>query len=195
MVSMFTCDCPNISLYSGYAINITLKFEFKFKCFIYPTEVHDIIYNLYVVRFWREGGQRSIAYRAVHLNGKTLIHEYCKLSIYHSRILNDIEKQHVKEESESSLRLRLRTQKKHTTPRPFGRAMGCPLWVLCREYIVRYRECTVLWAERRRSTVTPTMPSPSGSELVESGDKFGISAIARLHESTKDNTRQYTRFT
>ena len=67
------------------------NFKFKFKCFIYPTEVHDIIYNLYVVRFWREGRQRSIAYRAVHLNTKTLIHEYCKLSIYHSRILNDIE--------------------------------------------------------------------------------------------------------
>ena len=67
------------------------KFRFKFKCFIYPTEVHDIIYNLYIVRFWREGGQRSIAYRAVHLNTKTLIHEYCKLSIYHSRILNDFE--------------------------------------------------------------------------------------------------------
>ena len=62
-----------------------------FKCFIYPTEVHDIIYNLYVVRLRREGGQRSIAYRAVHLNTKTLIHEYCKLLIYHSRILNDIE--------------------------------------------------------------------------------------------------------
>ena len=62
-------------------------FKFKFKCFIYPTEVHDIIYNLYVVRFWREGGQRSIAYRAVHLNTKTLIHGYCKLSIYHCRIL------------------------------------------------------------------------------------------------------------
>ena len=38
---------------------------FKLKCFIYPTEVHDVIYNLYVVRFWREGEQRSIAYRAV----------------------------------------------------------------------------------------------------------------------------------
>ena len=93
-------------------------------------------------------------------------------------------KQHEKEESESSLRLRLRTQK--DTPHlalseePWG-----ALWVLCREYIVRYRECTVLWAERRRSTVTPTMPSPSGSELAESGDKFGISAIARLHGSTK----------
>ena len=29
--------------------------KFKFKCFIFPTEIHDIIYNLYVVRFWREG--------------------------------------------------------------------------------------------------------------------------------------------
>ena len=38
---------------------------FKLKCFIYPTEVHDIIYNRYVVRFWTEGEQRSIAYRAV----------------------------------------------------------------------------------------------------------------------------------
>ena len=104
-------------------------------------------------------------------------------------------KQHENEETESSLRLRLRTQKRHSIPRPFGRAMGCPLWVLCREYIVRYRECTVLWAERRRPTVTPTMPSPSGSELAESGDKFGIPAIARLYGSTKDNTRQYTRFT
>ena len=34
------------------------------KCFIFPTEIHDIVYSLYVVRFWREGGQRSIANRA-----------------------------------------------------------------------------------------------------------------------------------
>ena len=46
---------------------ISHHFKFKFKCFIFPTEVHDLIYNLYVVRFWREGGQRSIAYGAVHL--------------------------------------------------------------------------------------------------------------------------------
>ena len=71
--------------------NVFISIKFKFKCFIYPTEVYDIIYNLYAVRFWREGGQRSIAYRAVHLNTKTLIHEYGKLSMYHSRILNDIE--------------------------------------------------------------------------------------------------------
>ena len=36
-----------------------------FKCFIFPTEIHDMIYNLYVVSFWREGRQRSIAYQAV----------------------------------------------------------------------------------------------------------------------------------
>ena len=44
--------------------------KFKFNCFIFLTEMHDIIYNLYVVRFWREGWQTSIAYRAVHLNTK-----------------------------------------------------------------------------------------------------------------------------
>ena len=49
---------------------------------------------------------------------KTEIHEYYKLSTYHSRISNDIEKKQEKEESEISLRLR--TQKKHTTPRAFG---------------------------------------------------------------------------
>ena len=156
------------------------KFKFKYKCFIFPTEVHDIIYILYVVRFWREGGQRGIAYRAVHLNTKTQIHEYCKLSISQSNI-KWYWKRHEKEEGESLLRLRVRTQKRHTTPRPFGRAVGCPLWVLCREYIARYRECTVLWAERRRTTVTPTMHSPSGSELAESDDKFGLTAIDRLH--------------
>ena len=58
---------------------------------LFTQQKYMIIYNLYVVRFWREGRQRSIAYWAVHLNTKTLIHEYCKLSIYHSRILNDIE--------------------------------------------------------------------------------------------------------
>ena len=43
------------------------KFKFKIKCFIFPTEIHNIIYNVYVVHSWREGGERSIAYRAVHL--------------------------------------------------------------------------------------------------------------------------------
>ena len=71
--------------------HLTLFKSSQVKCIIFPTEVHDIIYNLYLVRFWMEGGQRSIAYRAVHLNTKTQIHEYCKLSIYHSRQLNDIE--------------------------------------------------------------------------------------------------------
>ena len=51
------------------------------------------------------------------------LHEYYKLEIHHSRLI------HEKEESEISLRLRLRTQKRHTTPRPFGRTMEFPLWV------------------------------------------------------------------
>ena len=29
---------------------LSFYFKFKFKCFIYPTEVHDIIYNTYKVR-------------------------------------------------------------------------------------------------------------------------------------------------
>ena len=45
----------------------------KFKCFIFPTEIHDVVYNLYVAPFWKEGGQRSIAYRSVHLHTK---HKY-----------------------------------------------------------------------------------------------------------------------
>ena len=57
-----------IILYGGWKSPLVSPiFKFKFTCFIFPTEVHDIIYNLYVVRFWREGGQRGIAYRAVHL--------------------------------------------------------------------------------------------------------------------------------
>ena len=39
------------------------------KWVFFSTETHDIFYNLYV-RFWRVGGQRSIAHRAVHLNIK-----------------------------------------------------------------------------------------------------------------------------
>ena len=31
-----------------------LEFKFKFKCFIFPSQINDIIYNFYVVRFWRE---------------------------------------------------------------------------------------------------------------------------------------------
>ena len=47
-------------------------------------------YNLQSVcsSFLEGGQQKSIAYRAIHQNTK---HKYCKLSIYHSRILNDIE--------------------------------------------------------------------------------------------------------
>ena len=55
-------------------------FKFKFKCFIYPTEVHDIIYNLYVVHFWRESGQRNIAYRAVHHMCPVHAHGYLAMS-------------------------------------------------------------------------------------------------------------------
>ena len=46
---------------------------FQFKCFIFPTEIHDIIYNLYVARFWREGGQSSIAYPAVRLKRLNIV--------------------------------------------------------------------------------------------------------------------------
>ena len=42
--------------------------KFKFKCVIFPTVMHDVIYNLYVVRFWSEDGQISMAYWAVNLN-------------------------------------------------------------------------------------------------------------------------------
>ena len=41
--------------------------QIQVQVFIFPTEIHNIIYNLYVIRFWREGGERNIAYRAVHL--------------------------------------------------------------------------------------------------------------------------------
>ena len=81
------CEHNKTNVYHDISIQYGQErhyFKFKFKCFIFPTEVHDIIYNLCVVHFWREG-------RAVHLNTKTQIHEYCKLSIYHSLTLNDIE--------------------------------------------------------------------------------------------------------
>ena len=62
----------------------SLAIEFKFKCFIYPTEVYDIIYNLYVVHFWREGVQRSIAYRAVHLEKmlQKMLHRFQMNAVY-----------------------------------------------------------------------------------------------------------------
>ena len=53
--------------------------KFKFECFIFPTEMHDVVYNLYVAPLWEEGGQRSIAYRSIHLNTK---HKYMNTVSY-----------------------------------------------------------------------------------------------------------------
>ena len=59
----------------------------KLSSFIFPTVIHDVIYNLYVVRFWREDGQRSIAYWAVNLNANhkcmnTVNYLYIKVEYY-----------------------------------------------------------------------------------------------------------------
>ena len=176
------------------------RYMTSFKWFIYQQKyniLHGMIYSLYAAKFLVGRRQGSLAYRAVYLNTK---HEYVNTVNSHyitveyncmnyypfvrvkswnngvrcmSFCILTILKTVRKEENETSLRLL--TQKRHPTPRPFGPAMEHPFWIFWRKYTARYRDCTVLWAENRESL----WHRPSESRIIHSDDSFGIIATIR----------------
>ena len=135
--------------------------------------IHDIIYNLYVVHFWREGGQRSIAYWAVHLNTKhkymnTVNHRYITVEYY--MILKTARKGSKRNFTETKTKNSEKTP--HTSPFRASRGVS-PLNSLQKIHSEISREhCTLSW--KTENHVTSTIPSPSGSEIAKSSDSTVI---------------------
>ena len=88
------------------------------RCSIVPTEIHDIIYNFHIVRFWGQDGQRSKAYRAVHLNTK---HKYMNTVKY--RYIT-IEYDMILKTARKGRKSKSRDSKKTPHTRPFRESHG-----------------------------------------------------------------------
>ena len=87
-----------------------------------------MIYNLYVVRFWRKDGQHCLSSGPPKY--KTQIHEYCKLSIKAQSNITWYWKQHERGESEISLKIKTKNSETtpHTSPYRASRGVSPLCW-------------------------------------------------------------------